>query len=665
MCGIAGIVVGGAPLTNAAEIVARMTATLLHRGPDSGGAWSDAEAGVFFGHRRLAIVDLTADGAQPMLAASGRYVITYNGEIYNFGELRAELEQAGRTFRGHSDTEVMLVAIEQWGLRAALLRFTGMFAFALWDREQRQLHLVRDRTGEKPLYYGRHGGALLFASELKPLFAVPGFRPAVDRNVLASYLRHNCVPGEAAILQGVRKVPPGKIVSIDARTGVLGDAVIDTYWSGLDAFRGAQPFRGTFADATEEVDRLLSRSVRRQMIADVPLGAFLSGGVDSSTVVALMQKQSTRPVRTFTIGFHEGGFNEAEYAKQVARHLGTDHTELYVTPADALDVIPQLAQMYDEPFADSSQIPTFLVSRLARQHVTVALSGDGGDELFSGYNRYLWTQQVWRRLSRVPLPLRRAASATILKLPASAWDRVLRPLMPLVPRRMRYSLPGSRLHKMAQSFAVDSQQAVYRRLISHWIDPGSIVLGSREPRNALFEAAWSGPGGFVRKMMLSDLLGYLPDDILVKLDRAAMRVSLEGRVPLLDHELIEFSFGLPLEYLLRDGSGKLVLKSVLHRYVPPALVERPKAGFALPVAEWLRGPLREWAEALLDPRRLRDEGYFAVEPVRAAWQQHLGGQGQLEYLIWDVLMFQSWLEHFRASVAQPLAAECSPAARVA
>jgi asparagine synthase (glutamine-hydrolysing) len=665
MCGIAGIVSAITAVPNAADVVARMTGALLHRGPDSGGVWSDVDAGVFFGHRRLAIVDLTADGQQPMLSASGRYVIVYNGEIYNFRELRAELEQAGRAFRGHSDTEVMLVAIEQWGLRQAVLRFTGMFAFAVWDREQRQLHLVRDRIGEKPLYYGRHGGALLFASELKSLFAVPGFRPGVDRDVLARFLRHNCVPGEAAILQGISKVPPGKIVSISARGGPLGDAVIDCYWSALEAHRAARPFGGTYEDATQELDRLLSRSVRRQMIADVPLGAFLSGGVDSSTVVALMQKQSTRPVRTFTIGFHEGGYNEAEYAKRVAQHLGTDHTELYVTPADALDVIPQLAQMYDEPFADSSQIPTFLVSRLARQHVTVALSGDGGDELFGGYNRYLWSQQIWRRLNRIPLPLRRAASAAILKLPARAWDRVLRPLMPVVPQRFRYPMPGSRLHKLARSFAVESPQALYRRLISHWTDPGSIVLGGREPRATADESVWSDPGEFVRKMMVSDLLGYLPDDILVKLDRAAMSVSLEGRVPLLDHELIEFSFGLPLDYLLRDGSGKLVLKSVLHRYVPPPLVERPKAGFALPVADWLRGPLRDWAEALLDARRLRDEGYFAVEPVRAAWEQHLSGQGQLEYLIWDVLMFQSWLEHFKEQVAPSLASDLLPCVRVA
>jgi asparagine synthase (glutamine-hydrolysing) len=336
-----------------------------------------------------------------------------------------------------------------------------------------------------------------------------------------------------------------------------------------------------------------------------------------------------------------------------------------VTPRDALEVIPQLAHMYDEPFADSSQIPTFLVSRLARQHVTVALSGDGGDELFSGYNRYLWSQQAWRGLNRIPLPLRRAASAAILKMPARAWDRVLRPLMPLAPQRLRYPMPGSRLHKLADSLAVDSPQKLYRRLISHWTDPGSIVLGGREPGNPVYEAVWSGPGGFVRKMMVSDLLGYLPDDILVKVDRAAMSVSLEGRVPLLDHELIEFSFGLPLDYLLREGSGKLVLKSVLHRYVPPALVERPKAGFALPVAEWLRGPLRDWAEALLDSRRLHDEGYFAVAPVRAAWEQHLSGQGQLEYLIWDVLMFQSWLEHFRANVARTPAVNPLPSARVA
>lgn len=668
MCGIAGIIAPGGSIANPKDALVRMTDALAHRGPDSHGTWMDAGSGVLLGHRRLAIVDLTEDGTQPMISASGRYTIVFNGEIYNFRELRAELEGRGERFRGHSDTEVMLAAIELWGLDAALHRFSGMFAFALWDSAERVIHLARDRVGEKPLYYGMHSGALLFASELSAFLAVPGFRPEVDRTALTRFMRDNCVPEDMSILNGVAKLPPASVITAQVRDRQLVMGEPRAYWSALAAWQERQsaPFRGTFEEAAEQLESHLTRSIGRQMIADVPLGAFLSGGVDSTMVVALMQKLSTRPVRTFTIGFDDAGYNEAHHAAKVARHLDTEHTEMYVTPNDALAVIPKLASIYDEPFADCSQIPTFLVCQLARRHVTVALSGDGGDELFAGYTRYPRTRKIWSVLERIPLPLRRAVVGALVKVPAHAWDRVLRPFMALVPGRFLYPMSGSRLHKLAESAAVGSSSALYRRLMSHWTDPESIVIGGRESGGTRYAEIWREPNGdIIRNMMTSDLVGYLPDDILVKVDRAAMSVSLEGRMPMLDHELIEFSFGLPLEYLQREGEGKRVLKHVLYKHVPRELVERPKAGFGLPIDSWLRGPLRDWAESLLDRSRLNREGYFHAEPIRRAWEQHLAGQHALEYLIWDVLMFQAWLDEFRAKLALPRTHADCPVVRVA
>jgi asparagine synthase (glutamine-hydrolysing) len=672
MCGIAGFV----DLRNRESVAAlRATArlmggTLAHRGPDDSGEWADADAGVALGHRRLSVVDLSPHGHQPMVSACGRYVIVFNGEIYNYRDVRGELDRLhsaataltveadgptdadgatakGRlAWRGHCDTEVMLAAIAQFGLVEAIKRFVGMFAFALWDRQGRELHMVRDRLGEKPLYYGWMGGVLLFWSELKALRAHPAWRGEIDRGSLALFARHNYVPAPYSIYRDVRKVCPGTIVSVRLASRSPREAVTTTYWSARDtAERGvAGPFRGTRDEAVKELDALLRQAVAQQMVADVPLGAFLSGGVDSSTVVALMQSQSARPVKTFTIGYGEADFNEAGFAKAVARHIGTEHTELYVTAAQAMAVIPELPMLYDEPFADSSQIPTYLLSGLTRRHVTVSLSGDGGDELFGGYNRYLWG----RTIARTPRPVRVAAAACIRSLSPETWERAIGAASSLVSRRFSLNRPGEKLHKLAEILTAQ-EPAIYSHLVSHWKEPEALVLGSSEPVTALSDRGrWADLSNFSQQMMYLDMVNYLPDDILVKVDRAAMGVSLESRVPLLDHRVVEFAWRIPLSMKIRSGKGKWLLRQVLHRYVPAALVERPKMGFSLPIGAWLRGPLRDWAENLLDPQRIAREGFFNPEPVRQKWRQHLSGERAWHYYLWDILMFQAWLEHSEA-----------------
>jgi asparagine synthase (glutamine-hydrolysing) len=645
MCGIAGFLTQ-TDAGRASAIAGRMTGAIVHRGPDDSDVWTDEAAGVALAHRRLAILDLSPQGRQPMLSHCGRYVIAFNGEVYNFAAIREALEKTGvvPVWHGHSDTEVMLAAIAAWGLEAALTKFVGMFAFALWDRETRTLSLARDRLGEKPLYYGWQGETFLFGSELKALRAHPAFRAEIDRDALALFLRHNAIPAPYSIYRGIRKLPPGTFLQL--RAGQK-DAQPVAYWSARSVAEAGQRnlFRGSDAEAATELEHLLGQAVGGQMVADVPLGAFLSGGIDSTTIVALMQEQSRRPVKTFTIGFNEAGYNEAEHAHAVARHLGCEHTELYVTPRDAMDVIPNLSSTYDEPFADSSQIPTCLVSHLARQHVTVSLSGDGGDELFGGYNRYFWARNIWRKLGWAPRPLRAALAGVLTTLPPSTWNTAFHKLERWLPVRLRYANPGDKLHKAAEILAVRSPEEIYLGLVSHWKHPAQLVPGSIEPLTLLTDPGQQADlPDFEHRMMLLDTVTYLPDDILAKVDRAAMAVSLETRVPLLDHRVVEFSWTLPLDMKIRHGQGKWLLRQVLYRHVPQAMMERPKMGFGVPIDHWLRGPLKAWAAALIEPGRLAREGFFDPVPIQKKWLEHQAGSRNWSYYLWDVLMFQAWHE---------------------
>lgn len=654
MCGLAGFWSVGVSDTSASPGIAwRMANTLRSRGPDDGGVWLDQAHNLALGHRRLAILDLSPAGHQPMQSACERYVIAFNGEIYNHLELRGQLEAADRApaWRSHSDTETLLAGFAAWGVERTLKACIGMFAIALWDRQARQLTLARDRLGEKPLYYGWQGNTLLFGSELKALRAHPAFRAGVDRGALTLLLRHNCIPAPYSIYQGISKLPPGHFVTLPLHDATAArTAEPSAYWRLNEAVeRGlAEPFAGSAEEAVELLHAQLSRSIGAQMLADVPLGAFLSGGVDSSTVAALMQAQSSQPVRTFTIGFDEGGYDEAVHARAVARHLGTEHTELYASPADALAVIPRLPSMYCEPFSDSSQIPTFLVSQLARQHVTVALSGDGGDELFGGYNRYLSARKVWSQMQHLPGFARQAAAGLLRALPPATWDRLFEMARPLLPRRLHLAIPGDKAQKLADVLELSDSQAFFRQLTSHWKDPASLVIGAREPQTRLTDPnAWPRSDSFEHWMMAMDAQTYMADDILVKVDRAAMATSLETRVPLLDHRVVELAWRMPLDLKIRQGQGKWLLRQVLYRHVPRELIERPKQGFGIPLDRWLRGPLRDWAEDLLDEGRLRQDGYFHPEPIRRLWNEHLGGRHNWQHQLWDVLMFQAWLTETR------------------
>ena len=646
MCGIAGILDlrAACAADEAAARVRRMCDALAHRGPDDAGVWVDAEAGVALGHRRLSIIDLSPLGHQPMASADGRYLVTYNGEVYNFLDLRTELEALGHRFRGGSDTEVMLAAFVQWGIADAVARFLGMFALGIWDREKRTLHLVRDRMGVKPLYWSLQDGLLLFGSELKALMSHPGWRGEIDREAIAAFVRHSYVPGPATIFRDVHKLAPGSILSIDAR----GRPRIEAYWSLRGAMQrsGASPLLGDETDAAERLDALLRDAVRRRMIADVPLGAFLSGGVDSSTVVALMQAQSHIKVRTFSIGFHQKAYDEAPYAKAVAAHLGTDHTELYVSPREALEIVPRLPDWFDEPFADASQIPTFLVSAMTRRHVTVALSGDGGDELFAGYPRYQLAEQLWRRIGYAPAAIRRGAGAVLQRVPEPVLDR----FGSAVPQRLRSVNFGRKLHRLATLLQLPVDDALHAELAAVWPDERRLVPTTRGAlRIAPEPDLMAAQPDFLSRMQYYDMRTYLPDDILVKVDRCSMAVALEAREPLLDHRLVEFAWSLPRHFKVRGGETKWLLRRVLHRYVPRALVERPKMGFSVPLGEWLRGPLRDWARTLLAPARVAEEGVFAPDEVERLWNEHQDKRANRETVLWNLLMFQAWRERYHVT----------------
>ncbi len=667
MCGIAGYITTDPLGERALPIASAMADALQHRGPDDAGVWIDPQSGIGLAHRRLAILDLSPTGRQPMVSESGRYVIVYNGEVYNFPTLRTELESRGHHFRGRSDTEVMLASIEQWGLPRAIRRFVGMFAFALWDAKEHVLTLARDRLGVKPLYYGWVEGAFVFASELKAMRIFPGWTGDIDRNALALFFRHNCIPAPYSIYRGIYKLYPGTTLTL-GREQARGSADFnplpisegkprarlqpEAYWSVRTI--ACEAAENSFAEGDREaaafVEQFLRDAVRSRLVSDVPLGVFLSGGLDSSTVAAFMQETGGR-TRTFTIGFPDAQYDEAPYARKIATYLGTDHTEIYLTPEETLVMIPRMPEIYDEPFADSSQIPTHLVSRMARRHVTVCLSGDGGDEVFGGYNRYVFAPTLWAQSQRLPFFVRRGMARMIQALPIHFWEGLFTALRPLLPVSLRHRVPGDTLYKAADIITAPSLERAYRALTSHWKDPAELVLDASEPPTALTDdgRTFQHPDP-VRRMMLTDLISYLPDDILTKVDRASMSVGLEVREPLLDHRLVEFTLRLPLNLLVRPGMGKFLLRVILYRRIPRRLLERPKYGFGLPLGRWLSGPLRDWCEALLDSQRLAREGFLSPAVVQKYWAEHISGRADRKHELWDILMFQGWLDAVRHSV---------------
>lgn len=645
MCGIAGFwdIQQRHNSDELSGIVGTMRDTLLHRGPDAGDNWVDAAQGIAFGHRRLSILDLSAHGAQPMHSANGRYVIIFNGEIYNHQELKQDLNNAGvaPSWRGHSDTEIILAAFEAWGIEQTLTKLVGMFAIALWDTTQRLLYLIRDRIGEKPLYYGWCNNYLLFGSELKSLKAHTAWQAAIDPEALSLFMRYNCVPAPYTIYKDIKKLEPGHMLIIN-RDKQITDKV---YWSLQQVITQQQMYTGTPEQAVNILHDKLSLAVKQQMVADVPLGAFLSGGIDSSTIVALMQEQSNRAVKTFTIGFDDQNYNEAESAKAVAQHLGTDHTELYLSPEQTQSIIPDMASIYDEPFADASQLPTYIVAKLTKQHVTVSLSGDGGDELFAGYNRYNWVPTIWNKIGVLPGPLRSLAARFITSLPPHLWDRTFTLLQPLLPRFARQRNPGDKMHKLARILDARTPQQIYHRLISHWYDNEAVVHGIDSTKPLLKNLIHDIPAqSLIESMMYMDTHRYLPDDILTKVDRAGMAVSLETRIPFLDHRVAEFAWSLPLDIKLRNGKSKWIVRELLQRYVPNELIDRPKMGFGVPIDQWLRGPLKSWANDLLSSSSLDKHAMLDKKLIQKKWQEHLSGVRNWQYQLWDILMFQTWYE---------------------
>ena len=643
MCGITGFLQSNA---NADAVVRAMADALYHRGPDAGGVWCDRAAGIALGHRRLSILDLSATGNQPMQSASGRYVLCYNGEIYNFKELQRELAPLAYPFKGHSDTEVLLAAIDLWGIDRTLSRISGMFAFAVWDRSERSLVLARDRVGKKPLYYGWSNGVFVFGSELKALRVHPEFEHRIDRDALAEYVRFGWVPEPLSIYSSVRKLSPGCCIRVNTNSKPWS-AQAEFYWRASEVCEQARSsgFAGSFQEAVDRLDSLLCRAVEQRMVADVDLGALLSGGVDSTTVVALMQRLSDRPVKTYSIGFSEPRFNEAEYAAAIAAHLGTDHHELYVSAQQCLDVVPLLPVIYDEPFADISQVPTLLVSRLARQGVTVVLSGDGGDELFAGYNHYFTGLAQWNRMKNLPLPLRRVVRRVSTDAAAVNWRVVHRAISAQTGTLPPWKRYAAKLEKRLHGYDSETPQQVLLERFARYDRAAGLVNGSQGTQTDFGnQDNWLGTDDPLLKMRHLDFIGYLPGDILAKVDRASMSVGLEVRCPILDKSVVEFAWSLPNEFLIDAYGGKRVLRAVMAKYVPPRLTDRPKRGFGAPVEDWLRGPLREWAEQLLDPTRLAGQDLFKPEEVQKIWRQHLSGWRNHANLLWALLMFQAWYD---------------------
>lgn len=663
MGGISGFLQssGSDALAEQQATLERMAASLRHRGPDSGGSWFDAQSGLGLAHRHLARSGPLTAGRQPPRTACSRYRIIFDGAIYNCSALAADLGATGAVLQSHADAEVVLAAIKAWGLQHTLQRLQGMFAFVLWDAQERRLHLIRDRLGEKPLYYGRCGSALLFGSELKALRQHPAWSGGICRSALTQLLRHGYIPEPLSIYAGIYKLPPGSCLSVCVDKLPSSEALAPggeqgpvDYWSVRSVIESGlrNPWPDTPTAAVDALEELLSRVIGQQMTADVPVGAFLSGGIDSSTVVALMQAQSARPLPTFTIGFSEVSFNEAEYAKAVARHLGTEHVELYVTAQDACDVIPQLPQVYDEPFANPSQIPMLLISQMARRQVNVALSGDGGDELFAGYNRYLWTDTLWSRQRATPRLLRAAAAGALSAVPAPYLDKLFKPLQRVLPFGMlQQPNLGGKLHKLASALRAGSATELYHMLMSYWQEPNQVVLGTVEPsRSGRFDAMQLGSSSLIDKLMYWDLIDYLPGDNLVKLDRAAMSVGLEARLPLLDQRVVELAWRLPADLKVRAGQGKWLLRQLAYRHIPKELLERPKMGFSPPIGDWLRGSLREWGEDLLAPERLAQQGLLDSATIQQCWRAHQAGHLDAALPLWSVLMFQAWYaEHEQRS----------------
>jgi asparagine synthase (glutamine-hydrolysing) len=647
MCGLTGFVASNNNFPeNWRETLCAMAGQIAHRGPDSSGVWSDPGAGVALAHRRLAILDLSPQGHQPMVSASGRFVIVFNGEIYNYRQIMDDLIVLGHGFRGHSDTEVMLAAIEQWGIKDAITRFNGMFAFAIWDNQTSTLFLVRDRLGEKPLFFGVVDSQFVFGSELKALKAHPQWRGEIDTDALAMFMRYGYIPAPYSIYKQINKIRPGEILSVNF-SGSAIKTKAEQYWSMTEVIKKAN--RNLIVASDDEMisglEQLLLDSIRQQMVADVPLGAFLSGGIDSSTVVALMQSLSTQPIETFTVGFDYDGFDEAEYARKIAQYLGTHHTELYVDSNDALNVIPKLADIYDEPFADSSQIPTYLVSQLTRRHVTVSLSGDGGDELFCGYSRYFLVNNFWMKIAWLPVSLRKRFADYVLGIPIDHLESRFSWLRPLFARYGQAGTAGDKIKKAALVVGAKSNAEFYSLLTSNWIDTLGLLVSENdgEFEHPIFIRNLDFSQDFVSHMMFSDTVRYLPDDILVKVDRAAMANSLESRIPMLDYRIVEYAWRLPLSVKYRNKQGKWILRQVLNKYVPQEMFDRPKKGFSVPMRSWLAGPLRDWTEELLDENRMREQGFFKPSFIREKWQEHLQGKRNWQSQIWSVLVFQSWL----------------------
>lgn len=647
MCGIAGIREFRDGIDSASALsdqVVNMTDELSKRGPDKSGSWFDRDAGVALGHRRLSIIDLSSTGNQPMISSDGRWVITFNGEIYNYHELRKQSYFSNHEFRGGSDTEVLLENIAIEGLENTLLKCRGMFALALWDRRSRDLYLARDRFGEKPLYYYYDSGQFLFASELKALHRHTAFKARVDRDALCLFFRHNYIPAPYTIYKKTFQLPPSTWMRVNS-DGTTTEPIY--YWQFSESvIHGINnPIKSSRIEAVDQLENLLLDVVRDQMISDVPLGALLSGGIDSSCVVAMMKKVHSGPVRTFSVAYDEAVYNEADHAAAVASHLQTDHTELRIRSNDVLDIIPSLPDIYDEPFADASQLPTTLISRLTRQHVTVALSGDAGDEAFGGYNRYFWAARIHKLTGWLPSSARRLLACAIRTPSVACWDSFYDSISPALPGRFRFSLPGDKLYKLASVLNYKNRQDLYRLLVSHWFQPENLVINGQEPTwLQQLEQSMSSLNDYSRWMMSMDTRSYLANDILTKVDRAAMSCSLETRVPFLDHRVVEFAWSLPTEFLINGGQGKQILRDVLYRHVPKSLLDRPKMGFGVPIDDWLRGPLRDWVEHQLDENRIKQAGLIHWEPVRQRWEEHLSGKRNWQYHLWSILMFQAWHE---------------------